>query len=77
MTIEPARLCGLDACNLGAVQEGNPADLTLIDPDLRWKLTESELAGRSRNTPFLGRSLRGRAVLTVVNGEIRCDRLGK
>lgn len=68
MTVEPARLCGLDRSGLGSLREGGPADLTLIDPGLEWVIRESDLRGKSRNTPFLGRAVRGRAVLTVVGG---------
>lgn len=74
LTIEPARLCGLEAMGLGMLKVGGPGDATLIDPGLEWTLTREELAGRSGNTPFLGRRLRGRAVATVVGGEVRCER---
>jgi dihydroorotase len=73
MTLEPAVLCGLDKLGLGALTQGGPADLTLIDPDREWTITREELAGRSSNTPFLGRSLKGRAVLTLVAGRVRHD----
>ncbi len=77
MTIEPARLCGLDKSHgLGALTKGGPADVTIIDPGLEWTVTEAELAGRSRNTPFMGWTLRGRAVATMVGGHLRMQRLG-
>ena len=77
MTIEPARLCGLDKSHsLGALTKGGPADVTIIDPDLEWTVTEAELAGRSRNTPFMGWRLRGRAVATMVGGHLRMQRPG-
>ena len=68
MTLNPARLCGLDRLGLGTLRAGGPADVTLIDPDLKWTIEESDLAGRSRNTPFLGRHVQGRAVRTIVGG---------
>ncbi len=71
MTIEPARLCGLDACGLGRLSEGGPADVTIIDPDVQWTISESDLAGKSRNTPFLGRAVKGRAIATIVAGEVK------
>ena len=77
MTIEPARLCGLDAMGLGMLTEGGPADLTLLDPDHEWTLGESELAGRSANTPFLGRVLGVRPLLAVVAGAVTLDRVGE
>lgn len=71
MTVEPARLCGLDRRGLGCLRVGGPADVTIIDPDAEWVVGAENLAGRSVNTPFLGRTLRGRAVLTMVAGEVR------
>lgn len=72
MTIEPARLCGLDAPHgLGRLAAGGPADITIIDPDLSWTIHAADTASRSRNTPFDGRQVRGRAVATVVAGQVR------
>lgn len=71
LTVEPARLCGLDRIGLGRLEVGGPADVTVIDPSQEWEVTEGDLAGRSRNTPFIGRRVRGRAVQTVVNGSLR------
>lgn len=75
MTINPARLCGLDAQGLGMLAAGGPADITLIDPDAEWTVRPSELAGRSTNTPYIGRSLRVRAAATVVSGVVAMSRL--
>jgi len=69
LTAAPAALCGLDACGLGRLAAGGPADVTVIDPGLEWTIGEAELAGKSRNTPFQGRAVRGRAVRTIVAGE--------
>jgi dihydroorotase len=73
MTLEPARLCGLEARGLGMLKVGGPADITIIDPEAKWTLTEAELKGRSVNTPFLGRKLKGRAIFTIVDGEVRSE----
>ncbi len=70
MTVEPARLCGLHARGLGALRVGGPGDITVIDPALEWTVAREDLRGRSRNTPFLGRAMKGRAVVTVVNGAV-------
>ncbi len=70
MTVGPAALCGLDAMGLGRLEVGGPADVTLIDPDAEWTVAESDLRGRSSNTPFLGRRVRGRAVGTIVGGRL-------
>ncbi|MBS0195842.1 MAG: dihydroorotase [Planctomycetes bacterium] len=70
MTIEPARLCGLDSRGIGRLQKGGPADITIIDPDVAWTFSQAEVRSKSRNSPFIGRRLRGRAVTTIVAGRI-------
>ncbi|MBI5595935.1 MAG: dihydroorotase [Elusimicrobia bacterium] len=60
-----ARLLGLKA--KGTLRRGADADLVAVDPDLRWT-PRAPYASKSRNTPFTGRALRGRAVLTVARG---------
>lgn len=74
MTIEPARLCGLDTIGLGSLTVGGPADVTVIDPSAAWTIAPGDLVGQSRNTPFLGRRAKGRAVLTIVDGQVRHER---
>ncbi|MBK9187446.1 MAG: dihydroorotase [Phycisphaerales bacterium] len=71
MTLEPARLCGLDAKGLGVLRAGGVADVTILDPDAAWILDAGALKSRSRNTPFAGRSLRGRAAVTIVAGVVK------
>lgn len=44
------------------IAEGEDADLTLFDPDLKWTFTEKDIRSRSKNTPFVGRELTGKAV---------------
>lgn len=71
MTIEPAKLCGLDARGLGLLKVGGPADVAVIDPAAEWTIRAAEFVGRSKNTPFDGRKVRGRAVATIVGGDVR------
>ena len=71
LTINPAKLCNLDSHGLGALAVGGTADITLIDPDLDWTFRAEESKSQGRNTPFDGRQLRGKAVATIVAGEIR------
>jgi len=65
LTINPARLLRLDRGTLAA---GAPADVTLLDPDLEWTYDIAETRSPSRNSPFHGRTFRGRAVRTIVAG---------
>jgi dihydroorotase len=71
MTIEPARLCNLTALGLGVLKVSGPADVTIIDPERPWTITAGDLKGKSRNTPFLGRAVRGRTIATIVDGDVR------
>ena len=65
-TANPARLLSLDAGNLSL---GASADVTLIDPNLEWTYRVAESASLSRNSPFDGWKMKGRAVRTIVRGE--------
>ena len=67
VTSGPRLALGLPKAHLSV---GATADLTLIDPKLDWTPSRGTLLSRATNTPFLNRELRGRAVMTVVNGEI-------
>ncbi len=68
LTINPARLLRLKE-GRGTLSAGAVADITLIDPGLEWTVNVEESASRSRNTPFGGWQLKGRAVRTVVAGK--------
>ncbi len=70
MSQNPAALLRLEA---GTLAEGAAADITVIDPNLEWTVTPEKFLSKSRNTPFAGMRLKGRAVLTIVAGEIVYD----
>jgi dihydroorotase len=65
-TVEPARLLKINA---GTLSIGAPADVTLIDPDLEWTVKIDKFESASRNSPFDGWKLKGRAVRTIVGGK--------
>lgn len=65
LTSNPAQLLKLDR---GTLSLGAVADVTLIDPDLVWTVDKNASLSRSRNTPFHGWELKGRAVRTIVGG---------
>ena len=65
LTINPARLLRLDR---GTLSVGAPADITILDPDHAWTYDKNNSPSLSRNTPFHGMELRGRALHTIVGG---------
>jgi dihydroorotase len=72
MTVGPARLFGLAG---GTLAPGSPADVTVVDLDRAWKVTPAALRSKSKNTPFAGWDLKGRAVLTLRGGDVVHDEL--
>ncbi|HZO83144.1 MAG TPA: dihydroorotase [Candidatus Binataceae bacterium] len=70
MSLNPARLLRIDG---GAIEAGVRADLTLIDPNSKWTVDPMKFISKSRNTPFGGRELEGKAMVTIVAGEIVYD----
>lgn len=67
MSAVPARIFGLPG---GTLAPGAPADLVVFDPGAEWIVRPEEFHSRSRNTPFAGRRLFGRATTTVVRGQV-------
>lgn len=68
MTINPARVLGIDK---GTLAVGADADITVIDPDIRWTVDPAKFRSKSINTPFAGWNLRGRADTVIVGGRIK------
>jgi dihydroorotase len=68
MSTAPARLLGA-ADHGGPIEPGRPANLVVFDPTAEW-VVEPPFASRSRNSAFLGSSLRGRVVHTLFRGEL-------
>ncbi|NLZ18619.1 MAG: dihydroorotase [Desulfobulbaceae bacterium] len=71
LALNPAKILGLSA---GTLQHGALADLTIIKADQPFIFSETDIYSKSRNTPFLGRQLPGRTVLTMVGGEVRFEK---
>ena len=67
MSAAPAALLGLDKGTLAA---GRDADLILFDPDQEWIIDKTKFASKGRNTPFHGRTVRGRVKYTISRGTI-------
>jgi dihydroorotase len=67
VTSTPARIFGLPG---GTLAVGAPGDLAVLDPEAEWTVDPAALASKSRNTPFIGRRMRGRVVHTIVAGRV-------
>jgi dihydroorotase len=67
MSLMPARIFGLQG---GSLAPGSPADVVVFDPAAEWTVRPEEFYSKSRNTPFAGRRLRGRAETTIVRGQV-------
>lgn len=67
MAANPRTILGIGN---GRVEVGKAADLTVFDPAASWTVDPSQFRSKSRNTPFAGMTLTGRAVLTVVGGRV-------
>jgi dihydroorotase len=65
---QPAAIAGLGAHG-GPLVPGRPANLCVIDPLVTWVVDPARLASRARNTPYAGRTVRGRVRHTVLAGE--------
>ena len=66
---KPAAIARLGARHGGPIAVGRPANVTVFDPDLSWTVTPSLLASKSRNTPYAGRTMRGKVRHTIFNGD--------
>ncbi|MBI1335552.1 MAG: amidohydrolase family protein [Phycisphaera sp.] len=73
MTIHSAKLVNLDKTK-GHLTVGADADVTIIDPNENWTLDAHAFASKSRNCPFHGWQVTGRALATVVGGDVKMCR---
>lgn len=65
LTCGPATALGIDR---GTLSVGAPADICLFDPQERWVLDDASMLSRGHNTPFRGRTLKGRVRCTLLGG---------
>ncbi len=68
MSANPARILNLPK---GTLTEGSDADITVIDPNLKWTVDTTAFHSRGKNSPFHGRAMQGRAIMTIVGGKIK------
>ena len=69
MSYNPARLLGLK--NKGQIKEGFDADLTVFNPNTEYIYTKESIVSKSKNTPFIGKKLKGQVEYTIINGEVK------
>ncbi len=67
MSTSPARILKVAG---GGLAPGATADLTVIDPEVTYTFAADRIASKSSNSPFIGREMRGRAVMTIVGGRL-------
>jgi dihydroorotase len=68
LTVKPAQVIGIEA---GTLSVGAPADITLFDPNAEWVVEVTQLASKSKNTPFGGWTMVGKVTETIVGGQLR------
>jgi dihydroorotase len=68
LTINPARVLSIDR---GTLQPGADADVTIIDPMMEWTIDPTQFKSKSRNCPFAGWKVRGKAHAVIIGGEVR------
>lgn len=68
LTCNPAKVIGKN--ELGTLQAGKTADITIIDPNHEWVVDSKVFASKSKNTPFDGRCVKGRVTTTICGGRI-------
>ena len=67
MSTNPADILHLPK---GRMSMGVAADLTIFDPDQEWTIDPEQFASKGRNTPFAGKTVKGRVKYTIVDGQI-------
>ena len=73
LSSNPSRILGIPG---GRLEPGANADLTVIDPEYTYVFKEEEILSRSRNSPFIGKTLKGRSELTMMGGKIVWEQTG-
>lgn len=73
LSANPASILGLSA--KGTLSPGADADVTIVDPDAEWTFGSEEVFSKSKNSPFLGWKLKGRAALVVRAGRVAYSKM--
>lgn len=67
MSYNPAKVLGIDK---GTLAEGAAADVTVINPDIEYTIDKKTFASKGKNTPFHGRKVYGKVMMTICDGKI-------
>ncbi|MEN6330821.1 MAG: dihydroorotase [Smithella sp.] len=70
MSLNPARILKLSK---GTLEPGADADITVINPQLNWTVDVKAFCSKGKNSPFHSWEMQGKAILTIVGGEIKYD----
>ena len=65
---KPAAIAGIADRHGRPIAAGEPANLVVFDPSLEWTVVPAKLASKSRNTPYAGRTVRGKVLHTLLAG---------
>ena len=76
LTSGPAKVFGFDKSGAGSLSVGSPADIAVLDVKTPWVVDRDAMKSKSKNTPFHGRELSARAVITFLDGRITHDLKG-
>jgi len=68
MSTAQAKIVGIE--NKGVIKEGEDGDITIIDPDKEWVVSKDDFVSKSSNSPFIGKKLQGKAVMTIYGGKV-------
>lgn len=67
LALEPSRILGI---NKGSIGVGSDADIIIVSPDKEWVVKKEALVSKSKNSPFLGRKLKGVVEYTILAGRV-------
>lgn len=71
MSVNPRKIFGLES----GIQIGKPADITIVDPKAKWAVNPEEFISMGKATPFAGKTLTGKVIATIYNGDFAYSEL--
>lgn len=70
ISLNPAKVFGLDKEGVGSIVEGKKANITIFSPNEKWVFDEESIISKSHNSPLIGKELIGRVKYTICNGRL-------